>query len=151
MDLGNNHINDKGASFIAEAIAQSKSLVTVDLSLNSIGDVGASAVAEAIKQNKSLTTVDLGHNEIGDVGAVAIAEAVAQNKSLLTTVNLRRNAIWCYRRVRDRRGHQTEYIADCGGFEMQSKLAPRVQPPLPRPSRKSKSLPEVNVSWNTIS
>jgi len=68
-------ISEFGAFAIAEAIAQSKSLTTVDLSDNRIGDVGAIAIAEAIRQSQLLVSVDLACNLIGANGAAAIAEA----------------------------------------------------------------------------
>ena len=87
-----NNIGDAEAKDLAEAIAQSTSLISIDLSGNQIGDAGVKAIAEAIIQSTSLTSIDLHNNQIGDAGARDLAKAIAQSTSL-TSINLWYNNI----------------------------------------------------------
>jgi len=75
---------------LCDIIKQNKSLGTVTLGENEIDDHGASAIAEAIKQSTSLTAIHLTNNSIGAIGKAAISEAIKQNK-LLTNVDLKHN------------------------------------------------------------
>jgi len=99
-----------GATAMAEAIHQSKSLTSADLSHNSIGDVGIFAIAGAIQQSKSLNMVDLSGNLIGVIGITAISEAIKQSKSLaMGGFELQFNRrCWCRRHSR---GYQAESVA----------------------------------------
>jgi len=81
IHLQRTSISASELSNLCAIIKQSKSLATVYLfETDSIDDLSVPAIAEAIAQSKSLTTVDLICNSIGAVGAAAIAEAIAQSK-----------------------------------------------------------------------
>jgi hypothetical protein len=109
-----NEIGDVGATAIANALKENKSITGLDLSSkyflflvllhqhskdNKIGDVGATTIANALKENKSITTLFLcskyflflvllhqhsKDNKIGYAGATAIANTLKENKSITT-------------------------------------------------------------------
>ena len=81
---GLNKIGDIGASAIADALKDNKT-ITGNIFLNQqlIGDLGAIAIAKAFKTNKTITGfIDLRDNQIGDAGAIALADALKVNKKI---------------------------------------------------------------------
>jgi hypothetical protein len=76
----NNKINDESA----KALAQNKTLTSLNVYCNFIGAEGAKALA----QNKTLTSLNVGYNKIGDEGA----KALAQNTTL-TSLDVSLNQI----------------------------------------------------------
>ena len=80
---------DVGVAAIANAIACSTSLVTVDLSMNSLSPRCAQEIYRIISQNSSIFSLNIGsssacqRNRIGKEGAIAIANGFMQNNSLV--------------------------------------------------------------------
>jgi len=89
--LGYNQLRDAGVSAIASAMGR-MALEEIYLYSNQITDVGASVVATAIEHSATLRVVWLSDNQIGDVGAEALARAIAKSKSL-KEMNLNMNLI----------------------------------------------------------
>ena len=68
--LCENDIGDKGATLLAQAIAQCPNLRFLDVSVNNIGDVGASALFSI----KHLRHLDISANNISDLSAQKLLE-----------------------------------------------------------------------------
>jgi Ran GTPase-activating protein (RanGAP) involved in mRNA processing and transport len=60
--LPNSNLNDKDATFIADAIAKNPVLEVIDLSANDLSDIGCVAFANALQKNTSIREIKLGGN-----------------------------------------------------------------------------------------
>lgn len=67
---------------IAKALAQNKSLKTLDLSHNLISDIGAVELGLALKTNSTLKGLMLWNNRIFHTGAEELASGLASNSTL---------------------------------------------------------------------
>ena len=67
---------------IGKALAQNKTLKTLDLSCNTISDIGAEELGAALKKNKSLKGLLLWNNRVYHTGAEALASGLASNCTL---------------------------------------------------------------------
>ncbi|EOD08957.1 hypothetical protein EMIHUDRAFT_248848 [Emiliania huxleyi CCMP1516] len=76
--IGDNHIGDKGAAAIADALR---------------GNGGAKALASALRVNAVLTNLNLGDNEISDEGAASIEGATLCANGVLNKLDVSRNEI----------------------------------------------------------
>ena len=83
LDLYKNQVGAEGAGRLAESLASNFTLTSLDLYGNQMGDEGAGRLAEALPSNSTLTTLDLSWNQLGDEGAGWLAEALATNSSLI--------------------------------------------------------------------
>ena len=82
LDLSNMHINDVGATLIAEALKGNTSLEYLNLNTNQIGDIGTTALANTLKTNNTLKILYLDINQITSTGVIALANALQENSSL---------------------------------------------------------------------
>ena len=80
-----------GFVFLASIIAQSKNLTSLDINTNIIDGEHAVDIAEALAKSESLISLNIGFNAIGEK-AVAFVEALAPLKSL-TSLNIGFNGI----------------------------------------------------------
>lgn len=80
-------VGDFGAEIMADALASSSTLESLNLSGCGIGALGSRAIFIALKVKTSLKTLCMANNNIGDTGATALAGALTSNNSL-TTLNL---------------------------------------------------------------
>lgn len=79
------NIRDLGARLIAESLALSDCIISLNLECNNIGIRGADALASFLMLHEgvcSLESLGLSCNAIGNDGAIAFAEALAVNRSL---------------------------------------------------------------------
>ena len=111
VSLTNNHIGDKGARAVAEALGSGggrqrgggSNLGTagcvlwppakLDLTHNGIGDAGATALAAALEGAPLLRELVLWHNEVGEEGARALARALKAPTSQLRVLRLWSNSV----------------------------------------------------------
>lgn len=89
--LCSNHITLADGAFTS-ALAQNRTLRTLNLYNNKIGCQGAKCLAAALQVNSSLQQLHLGGNHIGDKGAHFLADALVVNKGL-SKIWLNRNRI----------------------------------------------------------
>ena len=78
--VSNNLIGDRGAFFLAQALATNDTLQSLQLSWNRIGGNGAQDLAVALSRNYSLEQLILYSNRFGDRGAAVLLEAVISNR-----------------------------------------------------------------------
>ncbi len=67
---------------IAKALAQNRTLKTLDLGHNSISDIGAEELGVALKTNSTLKGLLLWNNRVFHTGAEALANGLASNSAL---------------------------------------------------------------------
>ena len=53
-----------GAAFIAGALVNNTSLLTLNLSFNRIGDTGVKHLAQSLRMNRTLLSLNVGSNEV---------------------------------------------------------------------------------------
>lgn len=83
IDLGWNHISDRGMLSLASALRSNRALKTLYLWKNKCADEGAQAIADMLRVNRTLTHVDLEHNYgITVVGHRALLDALEHNRVL---------------------------------------------------------------------
>eukprot|EP00792_Barthelona_sp_PAP020_P007179 TRINITY_DN3120_c0_g5_i1.p1 TRINITY_DN3120_c0_g5~~TRINITY_DN3120_c0_g5_i1.p1 ORF type:complete len:1309 (+),score=457.36 TRINITY_DN3120_c0_g5_i1:37-3927(+) len=90
--LDKNNLEDEGAIFLAQGIANNDTLRRLQLGSNEITDEGAIAIANALEINTTLRAISLGNNKFTFEGCKAIIEASVEHPVLLT-VNLRKNIL----------------------------------------------------------
>lgn len=85
IDLRNNNLQDTGATYIFEALAQSSNcnLNTLIVWNNKLTKGSMSMLSKMLKTTKSLETINLGHNGITDEGIYRLKEGLIKNNSLL--------------------------------------------------------------------
>ncbi|XP_065900930.1 protein NLRC3-like [Dysidea avara] len=77
-----NTIGEDGATAIAQAITNNKTLKKLIINGCEITSTGATAIANSVLHNTSLEELDMSNNAIGEDGATAIAQAITNNKTL---------------------------------------------------------------------
>lgn len=92
LDLSGNNLNPNEVAVIANAIARSKTLTSLNLGKNAIGDEGAKAVAAVMRQSK-LVNLSLFNTNLGLAGAKALAGAIQDFAPSLKKLNLQYNAL----------------------------------------------------------
>lgn len=86
LDLGNNGISSAGATYVAEYIRSSKTLLWMSLFMNNLRDEGMAKIAAALR-HCTIRSIDLGENDLDERGIYNITKAVHQNP-LIASVNL---------------------------------------------------------------
>ena len=92
LNVYNYELGDDRIEILADAIASSSQIVTLDVGRNNLTVVGASALAAGLRANESIHTVWLRENAIGQLGVEAFADMLESNQSL-TALSLGRNGI----------------------------------------------------------
>ena len=92
LNVHNYELGDDRIERLADAIASSSRVVTLDVGRNNLTVVGASALAAGLRANESIHTVWLRENTIGQLGVEAFADMLESNQSL-TGLSLGRNGI----------------------------------------------------------
>jgi Ran GTPase-activating protein (RanGAP) involved in mRNA processing and transport len=83
LDLKANHISECGCKCIAESLKESRCyLLSLTLSENPINDCGAEFIGAALAENKSLMSIDLDACMIGDKGIELISNGLVTNSTL---------------------------------------------------------------------
>ena len=82
MISNSNAIGEDGATAIAQAITNNKTLKELIINNCEITSTGATAIANSLQHNTSLEVLDMSYNAIGKDGATAIAQAITNNKTL---------------------------------------------------------------------
>ncbi|XP_065900976.1 leucine-rich repeat-containing protein 74B-like [Dysidea avara] len=82
LDMSQNAIGQDGATAIAQAITNNKTLKQLNISICEITAIGATAIANSLLHNTSLEELHMSCNAIGEDGATAIAQAITNNKTL---------------------------------------------------------------------
>jgi len=93
LSLFGEHIGDKGAVALAQALAKDNRLRLLDLWSNDIGPEGAAALAQALKTNTKLDKLYLNENHVGVEGVAALVKAIGSTSSVLTSLWLSRNQL----------------------------------------------------------
>jgi Ran GTPase-activating protein (RanGAP) involved in mRNA processing and transport len=82
--LSGNHIQDDGATAIADALAQNAWLMELNLSYNDIGLYGSTMLATSLARHKLIRKLDLSHNLIGSQGIYPwLGKTLRTNQSLI--------------------------------------------------------------------
>ena len=92
LNVYNYELGDARIEQLADAIARSQQVFTLDVGRNNLTVVGASALAAGLRANESIHTVWLRENAIGQLGVEAFADMLESNQSL-TGLSLGRNGI----------------------------------------------------------
>ncbi|XP_074373092.1 uncharacterized protein LOC141713528 isoform X1 [Apium graveolens] len=85
LDLGNNGISSSGATYIAEYIRSSKTLLWMSLFMNDLRDEGMAKIAAALR-HCTIRSIDLGENDIDERGIYNITQAVHQNPLIASII-----------------------------------------------------------------
>jgi Ran GTPase-activating protein (RanGAP) involved in mRNA processing and transport len=93
LDLWEAFGGDAEAKAVAAILKETSTIEAVNLHGNNIKREGAKAIADALKHNKTLRHIDLDTNQIGVEGAKAIADALKVNHSSLRQLYIGRNNI----------------------------------------------------------
>ncbi|XP_065900939.1 protein NLRC3-like [Dysidea avara] len=80
--VGGTTIGEDGATAIAQAITNNKTLKKLIIIKCEITSTGATAIANSLLHNTSLEELDMSGNAIGQDGATTIAQAITNNKTL---------------------------------------------------------------------
>ncbi|CAF4834018.1 unnamed protein product [Rotaria sp. Silwood1] len=88
--LGGNHIETKGAQYLADSLRNKMKLTTLDLRDNKIGDQGALYIADALRDNMVLRVLNLSSNGISTTTADHLYECF-RNKNKLVQFDLKGN------------------------------------------------------------
>ena len=114
--LGGNAAGWCAARAVAELLAETRTLRTLDLSASRLGDDGAETLAAGLAANASLEGLALANNAIGSRGAAALGAAIARHPRVaalgLGTVTAARAL-----------GEPTNHIGDAGAFAMADLIA----------------------------
>ena len=83
LDISYNKIG-KGASHLAKALKENKTLMSLNIETNSSGDEEIKAIAEALCEggNTTLTELDISYNHLGNNGLAALINTLKENKTL---------------------------------------------------------------------
>ncbi len=82
--LQDNNITSRGASIIAAALKNNRTLEILNLSNNHVFDMGARSLSETLSSNNSiLQLLDLCSNDITDLGAQHLTEMLKTNQTLI--------------------------------------------------------------------
>ncbi len=74
VQLGKNHVTDKGVETLCNALKSNKSVLKLDLSENVVGPAGVAALHELLKTNRVIGSIDVsGNAEIVEGKALASA------------------------------------------------------------------------------
>eukprot|EP00696_Hemimastix_kukwesjijk_P007964 gnl/Hemi2/2008_TR715_c0_g1_i1.p1 gnl/Hemi2/2008_TR715_c0_g1~~gnl/Hemi2/2008_TR715_c0_g1_i1.p1 ORF type:complete len:681 (-),score=245.99 gnl/Hemi2/2008_TR715_c0_g1_i1:102-2144(-) len=94
LSFNDSFIGDEGVSLVAQALARSPNIHTLDLRGSNIRAEGAVHLADIIRANTTLVNLNLEWNAIGvgDKGVLALCEALSMNSSI-QTIDLRNNHI----------------------------------------------------------
>jgi Ran GTPase-activating protein (RanGAP) involved in mRNA processing and transport len=93
IDLsGNVRFSPTGAKYLAEGLAEAKSLRELRMRYCDVGDDGAIAIVSALMKLDKIELLDLTWNNIGNEGAKQVAQLLRINRSLKRVV-LKRNGI----------------------------------------------------------
>ena len=85
LDLNCNEISFKGCEAIAKYLkSEACSLESLHLANNKASDYGAKAIAQAIAENKSLIHLDMTYNQINDLGLTWFAQSLSCNSTLMS-------------------------------------------------------------------
>ena len=85
LELSCNQIGPDGAQSLATYIKASDCVLeSLFLKANKLGDLGAKAMAQAIAENRSLIHIDMTNNNIHDLGLCRVSEALSVNTTLLS-------------------------------------------------------------------
>ncbi|CAF3821402.1 unnamed protein product [Rotaria sp. Silwood1] len=90
--LGGNHIETKGAQYLADSLRNKMKLTTLDLRDNKIGDQGALYIADALRDNMVLRVLNLSSNGISTTTADHLYECF-RNKNSVHKLKLNQNRI----------------------------------------------------------
>jgi len=82
LEIGFNHIHDRGAIAIAEALRTNTTLEELNLGCNKIGDAGVTAIADALRHNTGLSWLSLYANDYRLPGLRALGEGLKHNTRL---------------------------------------------------------------------
>eukprot|EP00936_MAST-01D_sp_MAST-1D-sp1_P001555 g1555.t1 len=84
---------DRGARWLARALAENETLTVLDCRSNEISDAGVLALADTLREsNRTLTSLGLRHNELGEVGGAALLRALSTN-TVVTALDLTANTV----------------------------------------------------------
>ncbi|XP_005043296.1 PREDICTED: T-complex-associated testis-expressed protein 1 [Ficedula albicollis] len=82
LDLCNNQICHLGAQALAQGLAESSTLTSLNLRLNFVEDKGGEAIGRALLTNTSLRSLHLGSNNLSEPTAAVFSQVLAQNTTL---------------------------------------------------------------------
>jgi Ran GTPase-activating protein (RanGAP) involved in mRNA processing and transport len=80
VSFAGNKVGDEAVIRLAHGVADSRSLLVLDLSNNIVTDKGAAALARALKRNKQVLDLNLNNNRIGNTGAKLLQKVLMQNE-----------------------------------------------------------------------
>ncbi|NXY15060.1 DRC5 protein, partial [Atrichornis clamosus] len=86
LDLCNNQIHHLGAQALAQGLAESSTLTSLNLRLNCAEDKGGEAIGRALLTNTTLKSLHLGSNYLSELTTTVFSQVLAQNTTL-TSIN----------------------------------------------------------------
>jgi len=86
LDLGSNHLGNKGVSQLATSLAKSSALTVLYLDRNDISDSGAVALSKAISQNTALNELHLARNRFTEDGRKVLEESKEASHTMTTLI-----------------------------------------------------------------
>jgi len=94
LSLWNNQVRDIGVQSLSNALSINRStLKKLDLSQNDVTDEGARHLAQMLKTNKKLTHLTLSNNKIGDEGVQLLADALRNRNTTLQSLSFTENKL----------------------------------------------------------
>jgi hypothetical protein len=93
LDLRSNNVGNQGATILADALAENRSLLYLYLNRNNLGNRGVARLATALKHNQHLRTLDLQHNFFGDIGAAFFVQTLAHDNDSFVKLKIRHTAV----------------------------------------------------------
>jgi Ran GTPase-activating protein (RanGAP) involved in mRNA processing and transport len=94
LSLWNNQLGDRGVQSLSNALSVNEcSLIRLDLSQNDITDEGAGYLAQMLKTNRILTNLSLSNNKISDNRVKFLANALQNRNNTLETLSLTENKL----------------------------------------------------------
>ena len=92
--LSVNDLGDDGINLIFKALANNQSkLKNLDIGNNHVTEKGVGSIAETLKTNKTLTHLCLNGNPISDEGIRVLLDAIAKSNTTLEEMNLCNNSL----------------------------------------------------------
>ncbi|UJR32402.1 hypothetical protein I4U23_019864 [Adineta vaga] len=88
IDLSSQNLTDDDMYLIVQEVIINKECTWLYLEKNKITSIGASIIAKAFNDNKSLQWIDMSHNHLGNEGVRALTEVLSLNNSRLKALYL---------------------------------------------------------------
>jgi hypothetical protein len=93
LDLRSNNVGNEGATILADALSENRTLLYLYLNCNHLDNRGVARLAAALKHNQHLRTLDLQRNQFDDIGANAFVKTLANDNDSFVKLKIRHTAV----------------------------------------------------------